>query len=133
MAPGAYALAAFVSGRASRRGRRVDRRAAAGGGPHHIRNPFPCSGIQLDHPGRPGADRPMVARLWVGLDGCDDANLFVGVEKWRDGRFVEFEGSYGYGRDRVTTGWQRIALGALAPELAPPREPVPGFARPQPR
>ena len=28
----------------------------------------------------------MVARLWVELDGCDDANLFVGVEKWRDGR-----------------------------------------------
>ena len=31
---------------------------------------------------------PMVARLWVQLDGCDDANLFVGAEKWRDGRFV---------------------------------------------
>ncbi|GAB4934607.1 hypothetical protein MAHJHV35_46870 [Mycobacterium avium subsp. hominissuis] len=37
------------------------------------------------------------------LHGCDDANLFVGVEKWRPGRFrdrfVAFEGSYGYGRD----------------------------------
>lgn len=30
---------------------------------------------------------PMAARLWVQLDGCDDANLFVGVEKWRDGQF----------------------------------------------
>jgi putative CocE/NonD family hydrolase len=54
------------------------------------------------------------------------------VEKWRDGRFVEFEGSYGYGRDRVTTGWQRIALRALDPELSQPWEPVPALVRPQP-
>ncbi|WP_156690213.1 CocE/NonD family hydrolase [Mycobacterium sp. Marseille-P9652] len=75
---------------------------------------------------------PMAARLWVSLEGCDDANLFVGVEKWRDGRFVAFEGSYGYGRDRVTTGWQRVALRALDPELSRPWEPVPActVARP---
>lgn len=75
---------------------------------------------------------PMAARLWVALDGCDDANLFVGVEKWRDGRFVAFEGSYGYGRDRVTTGWQRVSLRALDPELSRPWEPVPSCAEPQP-
>ena len=74
----------------------------------------------------------MVARLWVELDGCDDANLFVGVEKWRDGRFVEFEGSYGYGRDRVTTGWQRVSLRALDPELSQPWEPVATCTEPQP-
>jgi predicted acyl esterase len=43
---------------------------------------------------------PMSARLWLELNGCADANLYVGVEKWRDGRFVPFEGSFGYGRDR---------------------------------
>ncbi len=75
---------------------------------------------------------PMAARLWVELDGCDDAHLFVGVEKWRDGRFVGFEGSYGYGRDRVTTGWQRIALRALDPELARPWEPIAACTEPQP-
>jgi uncharacterized protein len=75
---------------------------------------------------------PMVARLWVQLDGCDDANLFVGVEKWRDGRFVEFEGSYGYGRDRVATGWQRVSLRALDPELSQPWEPVATCTEPQP-
>jgi len=75
---------------------------------------------------------PMVARLWVELDGCDDANLFVGVEKWRGGRFVAFEGSYGYGRDRVTTGWQRVALRALDPELSRPWEPVPACTEPEP-
>jgi len=75
---------------------------------------------------------PMAARLWVGLDGCDDANLFVGVEKWRHGRFVGFEGSYGYGRDRVTTGWQRVALRALDPELSQPWEPVSACTEQQP-
>ena len=61
-----------------------------------------------------------------------DANLFVGVEKWRDGMFVGFEGSYGYGRDRVTTGWQRIALRALDPELSQPWQPVPACTESQP-
>ena len=75
---------------------------------------------------------PMVARLWVELDGCDDANLFVGVEKWRDGTFVGFEGAYGYGRDRVTTGWQRVALRAPDPELSQPWEPVSACDQPQP-
>ncbi len=75
---------------------------------------------------------PMAARLWVELDGCADANLFVGVEKWRDGRFVEFEGSYGYGLDRVTTGWQRVSLRALDPELSRPWEPVAAGTDPQP-
>ncbi|CDO90058.1 hydrolase [Mycobacterium triplex] len=75
---------------------------------------------------------PMAARLWVELEGCDDANLFVGVEKWRHGRYVGFEGSYGYGRDRVTTGWQRVALRALDPALSQPWEPVPRCTEPQP-
>jgi putative CocE/NonD family hydrolase len=75
---------------------------------------------------------PMVARLWVQLDGCDDANLFVGVEKWRDGQYVGFEGSYGFGRDRVATGWQRVSLRTLDSELCRPWEPVPACDRPAP-
>jgi uncharacterized protein len=75
---------------------------------------------------------PMAARLWVQLDGCGDANLFVGVEKWCDGRFVGFEGSYGYGRDRVTTGWQRVSLRALDPGLSRPWQPVAACTEPQP-
>jgi hypothetical protein len=46
--------------------------------------------------------------------------------------FVGFEGSYGYGRDRVTTGWQRVALRALDPELSRPWEPVAACTTPQP-
>jgi putative CocE/NonD family hydrolase len=75
---------------------------------------------------------PMAARLWVELEGGEDANLFVGVEKWRDGQFVAFEGAYGYGHDRVATGWQRVALRALDPELSRPWEPVPACTEPQP-
>lgn len=75
---------------------------------------------------------PIAARLWLQVDGNDDANLFVGVEKWRDGRYVGFEGSYGYGRDRVATGWQRTSLRALDPELSQPWEPVPACTHPQP-
>ena len=75
---------------------------------------------------------PMAVRLWLDLHGCDDANLFVGVEKWRDGRYVPFEGSYGYGRDRVTTGWQRAALRAADRDLSQPWEPVPACTDPQP-
>lgn len=75
---------------------------------------------------------PMAARLWLDLYGCDDANVFVGVEKWRDGRFVPFEGSYGYGRDRVTTGWQRVALREPDPRLSQPWAPVPACTDPKP-
>ena len=75
---------------------------------------------------------PMSAGLWVETTGSDDANLFVGVEKWRDGRFVPFEGSYGYGRDRVATGWQRVALRRIDPGRSQPWEPVPTCTDPRP-
>jgi uncharacterized protein len=74
----------------------------------------------------------MSVRLWLDLYGCTDANLFIGVEKWRAGRFVPFEGSYGYGRNRVTTGWQRVSLRALDRELSRPWEPVPACTDAQP-
>ena len=75
---------------------------------------------------------PMAARLWVEAQGTDDLNLFVGVEKWRDGRFVAFEGGFGYGRDRVATGWQRASLRALDAVESEPWEPVPSCLERQP-
>ncbi|MFD8988166.1 CocE/NonD family hydrolase [Streptomyces goshikiensis] len=68
---------------------------------------------------------PMALRLYVELHDADDLDLVVGVEKWSGGRFVPFEGSYGYGRDRVATGWQNLALRALDADLSRPFEPVP--------
>jgi len=75
---------------------------------------------------------PMSAQLWLELHGCQDVNLFVGVEKWRHGRYVPFEGSFGYGRDRVATGWSRAALRHLDPVSSRPWEPVPTCADEQP-
>jgi putative CocE/NonD family hydrolase len=74
----------------------------------------------------------MTVRLWVSVEGAPDVHVFAGVEKWRGGQYVPFEGSYGYGRDRVTTGWQRAALRELDPDASAPHEPVPSLLHPQP-
>ena len=75
---------------------------------------------------------PMAAHLWVESDDTTDLNLFVGIEKWRNGRFVPFEGGFGYGRDRVATGWQRASLRRLDPDQSTPWEPVPLCVERQP-
>jgi predicted acyl esterase len=68
---------------------------------------------------------PMSLRLFVEVHRSDDVNLFVGVEKWRGREFVAFEGSYGFGRDRVTCGWLKASMRALDQKLSRPFEPVP--------
>ncbi|WP_255605960.1 CocE/NonD family hydrolase [Mycolicibacterium xanthum] len=52
----------------------------------------------------------MRLQLRISLHGAEDAHLFVGVEKWRAGAYLPFEGSYGYGRDRIADGRLRLAL-----------------------
>jgi putative CocE/NonD family hydrolase len=69
------------------------------------------------------------AYLWVEIHDTDDADLFVGVEKWDGNRYVPFEGSYGFGRDRITTGWQRISLRSPSPGQ-PPDFTTPRLLRP---
>lgn len=69
---------------------------------------------------------PTALHLYVELHDTDDADLVVGVEKWdARGRYVGFEGSYGYGRDRVATGWQNVALRELDADASRPFAPVP--------
>jgi uncharacterized protein len=75
---------------------------------------------------------PMALRVWVAVDGADDVNLVIGAEKWRAGRRVDFEGSYGYGRDRVTTGWQKASLRELDHGASTDAQPVHTFANLQP-
>lgn len=75
---------------------------------------------------------PMVATLWLEAHDAADVDLVVGVEKWRGRSFVPFEGSYGWGRDRVTTGWQKMSLRELDPACSSPVAPVPTFMHPQP-
>jgi len=68
---------------------------------------------------------PMALRLWVEAHDADDVDLFAGVEKWRGRAYVPFEGSYGFGRDRVTTGWLKASLRALDEQASRPFDPVP--------
>ncbi|MDN5796050.1 MAG: CocE/NonD family hydrolase [Intrasporangium sp.] len=75
---------------------------------------------------------PMAARLWVQVDGDDDVELCLGMEKWRGRRYVGFEGSYGWGRDRVATGWQKASLRELDESRSTPGEPVHTFTHRQP-
>lgn len=74
---------------------------------------------------------PMALRLWVEAHGADDIDLFAGVEKWRGRTYVPFEGSYGFGRDRITTGWLKASLRTLDEDGTRPFEPVPTFAHRQ--
>lgn len=67
---------------------------------------------------------PMSARLNVSLSGGDHALIFAAVRKERGGREVLFEGSYGFGRDVVTRGWQRLAHRDVDPVLSEPWQPV---------
>lgn len=75
---------------------------------------------------------PTALRLFVEVSGGDDVDLFVGVEKWRGSEYVPFEGSYGFGHDRITTGWLRASLRALDEDRSRPFEPVPTFTQRQP-
>jgi putative CocE/NonD family hydrolase len=75
---------------------------------------------------------PMALRLWVQADGADDVDLFAGVEKWRGRSYVPFEGSYGFGRDRITTGWLKASLRALDEDSSRGFDPVPVLNQRQP-
>jgi uncharacterized protein len=68
---------------------------------------------------------PMALRLFLGVRRAEDVYLFVGVQKLRGGRMVPFEGSYGYGFDRITTGWLKASLRKLDPDRSTPWQPVP--------
>ncbi len=75
---------------------------------------------------------PMELNVWMSLKGVDDANVFVGVEKRRSDRMEGFEGSYGYGRDRVASGRLRISLRELDEDLSAPHQPEHTFRTVQP-
>jgi predicted acyl esterase len=70
---------------------------------------------------------PMAVRLFVDVQGSDDVDLFVGVEKWRGRRYVPFEGSYGFGRDRITSGWLKASMRTLDEAGSRPFEPSPAL------
>jgi uncharacterized protein len=67
---------------------------------------------------------PIALRLFVELRRAEDVYLFVGVQKLRAGRIVPLRGSYGYGFDRVSTGWLKASLHKLDRDRSSPWCPV---------
>jgi predicted acyl esterase len=75
---------------------------------------------------------PMALRLWVEADGTGDIDLFAGVEQWHGRTYIPFEGSYGFGRDRITTSWLKASLRAFDEQASRPFDrfpPSPGPRR----
>jgi putative CocE/NonD family hydrolase len=75
---------------------------------------------------------PSALRLSVELQGADDCNLFVAVEKWRGGKYIPFEGSYGFGLDHVTTGWLKLSHRQLDDASSRPFAPIHTHTQPSP-
>jgi uncharacterized protein len=75
---------------------------------------------------------PIALRLFVEARDADDLDLYAGVEKWRGRTYVPFEGSYGFGRDRITTGWLKTSLRELDQQASQPCQPVPACTARQP-
>ena len=111
-------------------GRLVDDVPPPGGGTFAVRSA--AAAFTWTVPADVELTGPMALHLWLASSDADDVHLVAGVEKWRGNRYVPFEGSYGFGRDRVTTGWQKASLRALDPDRSTPWEPVHTFDRSEP-
>ncbi|GFK95626.1 Cocaine esterase [Fundidesulfovibrio magnetotacticus] len=74
----------------------------------------------------------MNLRLHLELEGAKDCCLFAGVYKLSGRRTVGFEGSYGFGLDRVATGWLRASHreGGVVSTLPGASEPAHTRAQP---
>ncbi|MGW6376176.1 CocE/NonD family hydrolase [Rhodococcus sp. NPDC055112] len=75
---------------------------------------------------------PSALHLHVSLADAEDLNLFAVLRKFRNGREICFEGSYGFNADVVTKGWQRLAHQTLDPALSTPLQPVHIHRKPEP-
>ena len=70
---------------------------------------------------------PIKLTLYVELEGCNDANLFAGIQKFHEGKEVNFNGTYGFPNDIVTKTAQRIALRTVNESLSGPYSPEHDF------
>jgi uncharacterized protein len=63
---------------------------------------------------------PMLLRLAIEAQECDDVCLFAGVRKLRDGRPVTFESSFGFRGALVTFGMRKASHRRTEPAPTPP-------------
>jgi len=75
---------------------------------------------------------PMQLTVHVELEGCDDAYLFAGLQKFHRGKEVSFEGTYGFENDIVSKGALRVALRTVNDNLSLPYWPDYDFDTPKP-
>jgi len=66
----------------------------------------------------------MMLRLYLELPDGGDAAIFAGVRKFRAGREVTFEGSFGFSGDMISKGWHRLAHRRRDEALSTPELPV---------
>lgn len=66
---------------------------------------------------------PMLLTVTLSIDTGDDVSVFAAVRKFRDGREVTFEGSYGFLGDSVTHGILLASHRAVDPDRSRPGEP----------
>lgn len=70
---------------------------------------------------------PMKLTLYIELEGCQDASIFAGIQKFHEGEEVNFDGTYGFPNDIVTKSAQRVALRTVNQELSTPYSPEHDF------
>ena len=70
---------------------------------------------------------PMKLTLYIELEDCEDANIFVGIQKFHNGAEVNFDGTYGFPNDIVTKTAMRIALRTVNESLSLPHSPEHDF------
>lgn len=75
---------------------------------------------------------PAALTLHAEIVGAEDFLLFATLRKFRGGREVHFEGSFGYAGAAVTHGWQRLAHRELDERLSAPAWPVHRHDRAEP-
>lgn len=69
----------------------------------------------------------MKLTLYIELEGCDDANIFAGIQKFHEGKEVDFEGIYGFANDIVSKTALRVALRSVNESLSLPYSPEHDF------
>ncbi len=66
---------------------------------------------------------PMKLTLYIALEGCEDANIFAGIQKFHNDKEVNFDGTYGFANDIVTKTAVRVALRTVNESLSLPYLP----------
>jgi putative CocE/NonD family hydrolase len=70
--------------------------------------------------------------LYIELEDCEDANIFAGIQKFHNGREVNFDGTYGFPNDIVTKTAMCVALRTVNESLSTAYSPEHDFDKLKP-